>query len=70
VPQEVEVPTFQVDDKCIKKRGDLIGKNWNLFSWLYRIAVFRTYILSRKQPPNGLQWQWRWRRQLLWLRHR
>jgi hypothetical protein len=27
VPQEVEVPTFQVDDKCIKKRGDLIGKN-------------------------------------------
>lgn len=22
VPQDVEVPTFQVDDKCIKKRGD------------------------------------------------
>ena len=24
VPQEVEVPTFQVDDKCIKKRGEII----------------------------------------------
>ena len=24
VPQEVEVPTFQVDDKCIKRRGDIL----------------------------------------------
>ena len=24
VPQEVKVPTFQVDDKCIKKRGEII----------------------------------------------
>lgn len=27
VPQNVQVPTFQVDDQCIKKRGDIVGEN-------------------------------------------
>lgn len=27
VPQEVQVPTFQVDDQCIKKRGEIISEN-------------------------------------------
>lgn len=27
VPQEVKVPTFQVDDQCIKKRGEIISEN-------------------------------------------
>jgi hypothetical protein len=26
VPQEVKVPTFSVDDQCIKKRGEVVGK--------------------------------------------
>jgi hypothetical protein len=24
VPQEVKVPTFSVDDQCIKKRGEVV----------------------------------------------
>ena len=27
VPQNVQVPTFQVDDQCIKKRGEIIREN-------------------------------------------
>ena len=27
VPQDVQVPTFQVDDQCIKKRGEIISEN-------------------------------------------
>jgi len=26
IPQNVQVPTFQVDDQCIKKRGDIVGE--------------------------------------------
>jgi hypothetical protein len=26
VPQEVKVPTFSVDDQCIKKRGEVVEK--------------------------------------------
>ena len=26
VPQDVKVPTFSVDDQCIKKRGEVVGK--------------------------------------------
>lgn len=26
VPQEVKVPTFSVDDQCIKKRGEVVGE--------------------------------------------
>jgi len=26
VPQDVEVPTFRVDDQCIKKRGDIVAE--------------------------------------------
>jgi hypothetical protein len=26
VPQEVKVPTFSVDDQCIKKRGEIVEK--------------------------------------------